>query len=102
MLSGDEARYRFPYLSPDIIQARFRGADGWLDPKRLTLFERSLVGSLGYRHDLPRVVALVASGTLDPSAIIGDIVPLSDAQEAMSEMGRGPGAAIKVLIDPRD
>jgi len=37
LLTGDEARYRFPYLSPGIIQARFRGADGWLDPKRLTL-----------------------------------------------------------------
>jgi sarcosine oxidase subunit beta len=37
LLSADEARYRFPYLSPDIIQARFRAGDGWLDPKRLTL-----------------------------------------------------------------
>jgi sarcosine oxidase, subunit beta len=37
LLSGDEARYRFPYLSADVIQARFRAADGWLDPKRLTL-----------------------------------------------------------------
>src|SRR5579859_7363251 len=37
LLSGDEARYRFPYLSPHIVQARFRAADGWLDPKRLTL-----------------------------------------------------------------
>jgi sarcosine oxidase subunit beta len=37
LLSGDEARYRFPYLSPDIVQARFRAGDGWLDPKRLTL-----------------------------------------------------------------
>src|SRR5206468_79366 len=36
LLSGDEARYRFPYLSPEIRQARFRNADGWLDPKRLT------------------------------------------------------------------
>jgi sarcosine oxidase subunit beta len=36
LLSGDEARYRFSYLSPDIVQARFRAADGWLDPKRLT------------------------------------------------------------------
>jgi sarcosine oxidase subunit beta len=36
LLTGDEARYRFPYLSPDVIQARFRAADGWLDPKRLT------------------------------------------------------------------
>jgi sarcosine oxidase, subunit beta len=37
LLSGDEARYRFPYLSPGIVQARYRGGDGWLDPKRLTL-----------------------------------------------------------------
>ncbi|HEX8967531.1 MAG TPA: FAD-binding oxidoreductase, partial [Chloroflexota bacterium] len=37
LLSGDEARYRFPYLSQDIVQARFRAGDGWLDPKRLTL-----------------------------------------------------------------
>src|SRR5438067_7512469 len=37
LLSGDEARYRFPYLSSGIMQARFRGGDGWLDPKRLTL-----------------------------------------------------------------
>jgi sarcosine oxidase subunit beta len=36
LLSGDEARYRFSYLSPDIVQARFRAGDGWLDPKRLT------------------------------------------------------------------
>jgi sarcosine oxidase subunit beta len=37
LLSGDEARSRFKYLSADIVQARFRAADGWLDPKRLTL-----------------------------------------------------------------
>ena len=37
LLSGDEARYRFPYLSQDIVQARYRARDGWLDPKRLTL-----------------------------------------------------------------
>jgi glycine/D-amino acid oxidase-like deaminating enzyme len=37
LLSGEEARNRFPYLSPGILQARFRNADGWLDPKRLTL-----------------------------------------------------------------
>ena len=37
LLSGDEARYRFPYLGPAVQQARFRAGDGWLDPKRLTL-----------------------------------------------------------------
>ena len=36
LLSGDEARHRFSFLSPEIVQARFRARDGWLDPKRLT------------------------------------------------------------------
>lgn len=36
LLSGDEARYRFPYLSPAVRQARYRAGDGWLDPIRLT------------------------------------------------------------------
>jgi sarcosine oxidase subunit beta len=29
-LSGDEARARFPYLSPQVVAARYRGGDGWL------------------------------------------------------------------------
>jgi sarcosine oxidase, subunit beta len=46
LLSGDDARYRFPYLSDEIVQARFRGSDGWLDPKRLTLGYARASGSL--------------------------------------------------------
>jgi (R,R)-butanediol dehydrogenase/meso-butanediol dehydrogenase/diacetyl reductase len=71
-----------------------------LDPKRLTLFERSLIGSLGYRHDLPRVVAMVAAGVLDPGAIVGATVPLTQAGETMAEMARGLTGEIKVLVDP--
>ncbi len=37
LLSGDEARYRFPYLTPEVRQARFRAHDGWLHPRRLAL-----------------------------------------------------------------
>ncbi len=34
---GDEARYRFPYLSPGVLGARYRPGDGWLDVRRLTM-----------------------------------------------------------------
>ncbi len=34
--SGDAARARFPWVSPDVIQARFRAGDGLLDPVGLT------------------------------------------------------------------
>ncbi|MGN6562136.1 MAG: NAD(P)/FAD-dependent oxidoreductase [Thermomicrobiales bacterium] len=37
ILSGDEARRRFPYLAPAVIQARFRAGDGLLDQKRAAL-----------------------------------------------------------------
>jgi len=37
LLSGDEARLRFPYLAPDIVSARFRAGDGWLDARRLSM-----------------------------------------------------------------
>ncbi len=36
-LSGDEARYRFPYLAPEIVGARYRAGDGWLDVRKLTM-----------------------------------------------------------------
>jgi sarcosine oxidase subunit beta len=37
LLSGDAARERFPFLSPDVRQARFRAGDGWLDPRKLAM-----------------------------------------------------------------
>ncbi|MEP6679854.1 MAG: FAD-dependent oxidoreductase [Chloroflexota bacterium] len=37
LLSGDEARYRWPWLAPALVGARYRAGDGWLDPKRLAI-----------------------------------------------------------------
>jgi sarcosine oxidase subunit beta len=37
LLNGNEARRRFPYLAPEVVSARFRQADGWLDAKRVTM-----------------------------------------------------------------
>jgi len=36
LLSGDDARARFPFVSPEVVQARFRAGDGFLDTKQLT------------------------------------------------------------------
>ena len=36
LLSGDEARTRWPWLSAEVRGARYRAGDGWLDVKRLT------------------------------------------------------------------
>jgi sarcosine oxidase subunit beta len=36
-MDGDTARSRFPYLAPEVLGARFRQWDGWLDVRRLTM-----------------------------------------------------------------
>jgi len=36
-LDGDEVRRRFPYVSPEVLAARYREGDGFLDPKEITL-----------------------------------------------------------------
>lgn len=71
------------------------------DVKRLVLFERSLVGCLGYRHDLPRVVRMIAAGRIEPAELIGEVVPLADADKALADLASAPGGKIKVLVDPR-
>jgi (R,R)-butanediol dehydrogenase/meso-butanediol dehydrogenase/diacetyl reductase len=73
-------------------------APSTLDVRRLTLFERSLIGSLGYRHDLPRVLRMVASGALDPAALVSDRVALADAAEALQDLASAPAGKIKVLV----
>src|SRR5439155_24855317 len=37
VLDGEEVRRRFPFVAPEVAQARFRTGDGFLDPVALTL-----------------------------------------------------------------
>ena len=65
ILSGDEARRRFPYLSPEVVQARYRAGDGFVDPRALTL---GLLRASGAPvHTSCRVVSLrdLAAGGFD-------------------------------------
>ncbi len=36
IIDADEARRMFPYLSPSVLQARYRAGDGYVDPRALT------------------------------------------------------------------
>ena len=45
LLDGAEARRRFSYLADDIINARYRPGDGWLEPRRLALELARLSGA---------------------------------------------------------
>lgn len=69
-----------------------------LDAARLVLYERSLVGSLGYANDLPRVAAMIAAGRLDPEPLITREVGLGDAAEEIARLAERPGGDVKVLV----
>jgi (R,R)-butanediol dehydrogenase/meso-butanediol dehydrogenase/diacetyl reductase len=69
-------------------------------PIAVTAFERTVVGSLGYRHDLPRVIDLIASGVIDPMPLITAIVPLEDVVSAAFEpLAAGAQDHLKILIN---
>ena len=55
-LSGSEARRRFPYLSGEVVHARYRAGDGFIDPRALTL--GLLAASGAPVHTSCRVVSL--------------------------------------------
>lgn len=70
-----------------------------LELRRLVLFERSLVGSLGYCYDLPRVLSLAEDGLLDPLSVVGSTVPLSRAVDELIRQTETTPAAIKTLVE---
>ncbi|MGH3442083.1 MAG: NAD(P)/FAD-dependent oxidoreductase [Nitriliruptorales bacterium] len=77
-LDGDEARRRFPHVGPDVTGARYRAADGFIDPRALTM--GLLAGSgapvvvgvdvAGFRVSGDRVVGVETSaGPIDAQAV---------------------------------
>ena len=70
-----------------------------LEPNRIALFEREVVGSLGYRHDLPRVVSLLAAGRIDPGPYVSAVVPLEEAITGGFDALIGDRAQLKILLD---
>jgi (R,R)-butanediol dehydrogenase / meso-butanediol dehydrogenase / diacetyl reductase len=57
-----------------------------VEAQRIVTYEREIHGSLGYRHDLPRVVELLRTGSFDPSPMITGAVPLEEAVEGAFEV----------------
>jgi sarcosine oxidase subunit beta len=47
LMTGDEARRRFPYLAPEVVLARFRQGDGWVDAKKVTMGFAAAASSRG-------------------------------------------------------
>ncbi|HWE11822.1 MAG TPA: alcohol dehydrogenase catalytic domain-containing protein [Solirubrobacteraceae bacterium] len=70
-----------------------------IDAARLVLYERSLIASLGYAHDLPRVAAMIAAGHVDPERLITRTIGLEETPGALERLATAPDGDIKVLIE---
>ncbi len=71
-----------------------------LEVNGIVLYERTVIGSLGYNHDLARVVDLLAGGRLMVDGFITAVVPLEQAVEgAFETLVHDRGAHLKVLIE---
>jgi sarcosine oxidase subunit beta len=74
LLSGDEARSRWPWLSSEVRGARFRAADGWLDARRLA------IGYATAAVETTRIPDAVAGGAADlrPGTTVTGILTTPD------------------------
>jgi (R,R)-butanediol dehydrogenase / meso-butanediol dehydrogenase / diacetyl reductase len=68
-----------------------------VDGGRMVLYERSLIATLGYANDLPRVAAMIASGSLDPSVMITNRIGLDEVAPEIERLARDPRDEVKVL-----
>jgi len=86
LLDGDEARRAFPFVGPEVVQARFRAADGLLDPKPVTMGLAAASGAqvavgcgvVGFRLGGGRVVEVETTlGTVGADAVVVAAGPFS-------------------------
>jgi (R,R)-butanediol dehydrogenase/meso-butanediol dehydrogenase/diacetyl reductase len=84
-----------------LVLAGIGHAPATLDLSRVVYFERELIGALGYRFDLERVVALLAAGRLDVSRLLGDPIALADIRERGFERSLNDSSAPpRVFVAP--
>lgn len=72
-----------------------------VDAGRMVLYERELIATLGYANDLPRVAAMIASGSLDPSLMITNRISLADVPAEIESLAGDPRDEVKVLAEVR-
>jgi threonine dehydrogenase-like Zn-dependent dehydrogenase len=70
-----------------------------IDGGRMVLYERSLIGTLGYANDLPRVARMIATGNLEPSVMITNRIALSEVPEEIASLAGDPRDEVKVLAE---
>ena len=98
LLDGAEVRYRFPFLTEEVVSARFRAQDGFIDPKRLTYgYARASTATFvldttvtGFRFSSGRVDGVTTSrGTIAADAVVLAAGPFSGQLAALAGLDLG-------------
>ncbi|MFE1961755.1 alcohol dehydrogenase catalytic domain-containing protein [Streptomyces sp. NPDC059479] len=71
------------------------------DMGQLVFYERAVLGTLGYSHDIARVIDLMSTGRLDASALITGRFPLSEGVGVFEDLAADRARHLKVLLTPK-
>ena len=93
LLSGDEARARWPWLSPDVRGARYRAGDGWLDVKALTIGYATAASTA---RGIPNAVGGGGATFLTRTEVVG--VSVRGGRVVGVETSRGPIGTERVVV----
>ncbi|MFE2068688.1 alcohol dehydrogenase catalytic domain-containing protein [Streptomyces sp. NPDC059467] len=72
-----------------------------IDMGQLVFYERSVLGTLGYNFDIPRVIDLMSTGRLDASALLTGRHSLDEGAGVFADLAGDRAAHLKVLLTPK-
>lgn len=84
------------------VLAGISGGSASLPITQIVPFERTVLGSLGYNFDIPRVLNLIADKRFDPSPLITGVYPLAKGREAFADLAGDAGGHLKILLTPEE
>jgi 2-desacetyl-2-hydroxyethyl bacteriochlorophyllide A dehydrogenase len=68
-------------------------------PDTVTMKELTLRGAIGYKQEFPEVIATLAKGEIDVTALVSHELPLAEIEEAF-RIQSDPELSLKVLVKP--
>jgi (R,R)-butanediol dehydrogenase/meso-butanediol dehydrogenase/diacetyl reductase len=72
-----------------------------LDLGQLVFYERAVLGTLGYAFDIPRAIALISTGRLDPAPLVTGRFPLDEGAQVFARLAADRSRHLKVLLTPK-
>ncbi|MER7691958.1 alcohol dehydrogenase catalytic domain-containing protein [Streptomyces sp. NPDC097610] len=72
-----------------------------IDMGQLVFYERSVLGTLGYNFDIPRVIDLMSTGRLDASSLLTGRFSLDEGAGVFADLARDRASHLKVLLTPK-